>query len=66
MTGKSALEKFKVVFPWWVDDICVWKVNSDKSIQVELEGKRFFVFTYVDEHTWRLETVRMSKRGENM
>lgn len=65
MTGTLGLQKFKEVFPFWVEDIRLWKLNKDDTIQVELSGKRFFVFTYIDEHTWRIETVRMHKRDEN-
>lgn len=56
------IEKFKSAFPSWANDIVKWTPEKNGCIKVELTGKRFYVFTYVDERTWRLETVRMSKK----
>ena len=58
----SDIEKFKAVFPNWANEIVKWTPNGDGCMKVELTGKRFFIFTYVDERTWRLETIRMSKK----
>lgn len=57
------IEKFKAVFPNWADELVKWTPNSNGCIKVELTGKRFFIFTYVDDRTWRLETIRMSKKA---
>lgn len=57
---KTALDRFKEVFPEWSQQIVKWTPNKDGCIKIELEGKRFFIFTYVDERTWKLETVRMN------
>lgn len=59
---RSELEHFKATFPMWKDRIVGWTPNKDGSIKVELSEKIFYVFTYSDDHTWRLETVRMYKK----
>jgi hypothetical protein len=63
--GKELMTFIKV-FPQWTDEVVTWTPNKDGSIRVELTGKRFFIFSYWDERTWRLETVRAaSRRDEN-
>lgn len=59
----SDILKFKSVFPQWAEEIVKWTPDKNGCIKVELTGKRFFIFTYADDLTWRLETVRMSKKG---
>lgn len=59
----SDILKFKSVFPQLGEEIVKWTPDKNGCIKVELTGKRFFIFTYVDDLTWRLETVRMSKKG---
>ena len=60
----NAVERFKQVFPEWGEKIVKWTPNKDGCIRIELEGKRFFIFTYIDDRTWKLETVRMHSKEE--
>lgn len=59
----SDIDRFKAVFPYWANEIVKWTPERNGCVKVELTGKRFFIFTYVDERTWRVETIRMSKKG---
>ena len=59
----QAIDKFKTCFPFWADKIVKWTPNKDTTVRVELEGKIFFVFTYIDERTWKLETMRSYVNG---
>lgn len=52
------IDKFIQVFPFWEPHIVKWTPHKDGTLKVELTDKRFFIFTYWDERTWRLETVR--------
>lgn len=58
----SDIMRFKQVFPYWAADIVKWTPNKDGSMRIELTEKRFLIFTYVDDPTWKLETVRMHKK----
>lgn len=60
---RSDIEKFKAVFPAWAQEIVKWTPEKSGSVKVELTGKRFFIFTYVDDLVWRLETIRMNKKA---
>ena len=44
---RTAIERFKEVFPEWGNRIVKWTPNKDGCIRVELEGKKFFIFTYI-------------------
>ena len=59
---KSAVDRFAQVFPEWGKQIVKWTPNKDGCVRIELEDKRFFIFTYMDERTWKLETVRMHSK----
>ena len=61
--GANDILKFKSVFPQWAEEIVKWTPEKNGCIKVELTGKRFFIFTYVDDLTWRMETVRMNKKA---
>ena len=52
------IDKFIQVFPQWEPQIVKWTPHKDGTLKVELTDKRFFIFTYWDDRTWRLETVR--------
>ena len=62
----DAIDRFKSVFPQWASEIVNWTPAGHGPIEVELTNKRFFVFTYVSERTWRLETVRSFRRDESV
>ena len=62
MLRDEALNRFKQVFPMWADEVTMWTPNKNGSVKLELTGKRFFIFTYADDRTWRLETIRMYKK----
>lgn len=64
MAAKDILEKFKQSFPMWADSIVMYKQNRDGSLKIELTGKRFYIFTYTDDKTMRLETVRSYEKGK--
>ena len=55
---EAALARFKCIFPQFAGDIVKWTPNKDGSIRVELTGKRFFIFHYVDDRTWCLMSQR--------
>lgn len=61
MLRDEAVNRFCAIFPMWANHIVKWTPNKDGSVKIELTGKQFFIFTYADDHTWRLETVRMHK-----
>lgn len=55
---EAALARFKGIFPQFAGDIAKWTPNKDGSIRVELSGKRFFIFHYLDDRTWCLMSQR--------
>lgn len=63
MLRDEAVNRFCVIFPNWAESIEKWTPNKDGSVKIELLGHRFFIFTYKDDRTWRLETVRMHKEA---
>lgn len=62
-SAQTMLERFKQVFPVWADDIESYTLQKDDTLKVELNGKRFYIFTYVNDVTWKLESVRMYKKA---
>jgi hypothetical protein len=60
-SAQAMLERFKQVFPMWADDIVSYTPGKDNWIKVELTGKRFYFFKFINNLTWKLESVRMRK-----
>lgn len=56
------LKRFQELFPMWKDDIVKWTPNKDGTVKIELSGKRFLIFSYWGDRSWRLETVRSYQR----
>ncbi len=61
-SNEQILKRFKEVFPMWANDIVKYTPEKNNVILVELTGKRFYYFQYIDDRTWKTETVRMWKR----
>ena len=59
------LENFKRLFPNLANDIASWGVGDDNAIRMNMEDKRMFVFTYISDNEWTLETLKAyAKRKE--
>ena len=71
MTHNDIIEAFKDRFPGSVEDIETIFQNGKNSIRVRFTNKNEFVFTYYDNSTWCLETVKhhlerkFNLKGEN-
>lgn len=57
MTHTVTLERFKKLFPQYVEHIDVWFPNGRNCIRIRLKDKREIIFTYDDNRHWLLETV---------
>lgn len=59
------LESFKRLCPNLANDIVGWGVGDTNALRINLEDKRMFVFTYVSDDEWSLETLKAyAKRKE--
>lgn len=67
MGANDILQKFKVCFPLWADEVVMYKPlkGHEHAIKIELTGKRFYIFTYTDDRTIRLETIRSYEKDKN-
>lgn len=65
MGKELALIRFKTLFPNYSESIVKWTPEKDGSIRIELTEKRFFVFHYIDDRTWKLESLRYHLKKES-
>lgn len=63
-SAQAALQKFQNLFSNYASDIVRWTPYKDGSLKIELTQKRFFVFLYLDERTWKLESLRYHLKHE--
>lgn len=64
MTHEEIYNKFKELFPTFNEE--TWITNGPDAIQITFDEKRDikFIFTYVSDEVWSLETVKLY--AENM
>ena len=57
MLHKNILDNFKIIFPHYAGSIDVWFPSGKDKIRVRLSNGHEFIFSYMNESDWCLETV---------
>lgn len=58
MSHKELYKLFELYFPDYAGDkVELWFPNGKNSIRVRQTNKQEFIFSYIDQKTWRFETV---------
>lgn len=66
MTHRDILKHFVDIMKCENDTVKCWFPNDKNSIRVRMESGNELIFIYENETNWRLETVKMARKYENL